>query len=176
MAERDYIAEMRQVIDAETASGSYSSPIVAQHIVDKLRATDEELLQGWLNIQAVQFVRHAINLRDCSRRTHARQTSGRSVFRENAEAYEAGDHDAMAGWLTTVYVIEDGTRKPLGEMFKPDLIYVADDYHARAQENLLAEAFMRALAKKVGRGRVADHFNEEKLAKLWESTRGSGQR
>lgn len=38
--ERDYAADMRAVIDAETAAGDYESTVVAAHIVQKLRETD----------------------------------------------------------------------------------------------------------------------------------------
>lgn len=174
---RDYVAEMRQVIDEATSNGPYTSPAVAQEIVDKLRANDLDLLDGWLQVQAVSFVRDAINYRDRSQRSHARQTSGRSVFRRDAEAHEGGDETAMSGWLETVYAVnDDGLRKRLAEMSKPDLTFVADDYRRQAQEALLAEAFMRALARKVGRGKVSDHFDDEKLAELWNSITGSGQR
>lgn len=169
---RNYAAEMRALIDAETSGGPYVSATVAEHIVDKLRATDPDLLDGWLNAQAVQFLRHAINLRDCSVRSHARQTAGRSVFRDAAEAAEAGDPEALTSFLGTVYVVEDGSRVRLAEMRKPELLFVADDYERRETENALQKLFLRALARKVGRGRVADHFTEEQVAAMWQSASG----
>lgn len=169
MNSRNYASEMRQVIDQETATGPYVSAAVAEHIVEKLRATDPDLLTGWLDQQAVQFLRHAINLRDCSVRTHARMTAGRSVFRDAALASEAGDTGALGAFLRTVYVIEDGSRVRLSEMTKPDLLYVAEDYGRRAAENLLQEAFLRAVAKKVGARKVSDVFDEDKLNSLWRS-------
>lgn len=176
MPERDYVTEMRSVIDEATSHGPYASPVIAQEIVDKLRVNDADLLDGWLHAQAVHFVRDAINYRDRSNRTHVRQTSGRSAFRRDAEAHDAGDSEAMAGWLETVYPVDDdGSRKPLGDMLKPELLFVADDYRRQAQETLLAEAFMRAVAKKVGRGKVSDHFDNETLARLWDSIRGSAR-
>lgn len=172
MTDRDYAAEMRAVIDAETADGPYQSPVVAAHIVEKLAATDPELLSGWLHGQAVNFVRHAINLRDCAVRTHVRLTASRSVFRQASDAHEAGDTAALAGWLGVVHVVEDGSRKRLAEMDAADLGFVADDYGRRAAENALAEAFLRAVAKKVGRRRVSDVFDETKLSALWNSISG----
>jgi hypothetical protein len=166
---RDYAAEMRAVIDAETSNGPYSSPLVAAHIVEKLRATDPELLSGWLDAQAPNILRHAINLRDCSTRSHVRATAGRSVFANHAEAYTAGEKAAMDGWLLVVHVVEDGTRKRLADMQSDDLAYVADDYGRRAAENALAESFLRALARKVGNGKVSDHFTNQQLTDLWSS-------
>lgn len=177
MTARDFATEMRQVIDEATSHGPYTSPAIAQEIVDKLHANDADLLDGWLHAQAVHFVRDAINYRDRSNRSHVRQTAGRSVFRRDAEAFEGGEGDALDGWLDTVYAVDqDGLRKRLAEMAKPELIFVADDYRRQAEETLLAEAFMRALAKKVRNGKVSDHFDDEKLARLWDSMRNSGQR
>lgn len=171
--ERNFAAEMRAVIDAETAHGSYSAPLVAEHVVEKLRATDPDLLHGWLDSQAVQFVRHAINLRDCSVRAHNRGTRGRSVFAQAAEAAESGNLEPLkTGFLDERYVIEDGTKARLGDMVKPDLLFAADDYAARKRENALQEAFLRALAKKVGSDCVSDHFDEGRLAELWQSISG----
>lgn len=166
---RDYAADMRAVIDAETSHGPYTSAVVAEHIVQKLRATDPDLLDGWLQAQAEFFIRHTINLRDCSHRTHVRATAGRSVFREASARAEAGEPEALAGWLSVVHVVEDGSRKRLAEMTATDLAFVADDYARRVAENAMHEAFLRALAKSVGPGRVADRFTDTQLAQLWQS-------
>lgn len=169
---RNFAAEMRGVIDAETAGGPYISAVVAEHIVDKLRATDPELLQGWLDQQAVSILRHAINLRDCSVRSHARATAGRSVFKAAADAAAAGDAEALGTFLSTVHVVADGSRVRLAEMRKPELQFVAETYDRRAAENVLQAAFLGALARKVGKGRVSDHFDENKLTELWQSISG----
>lgn len=169
---RDYVAEMRAVIDAETAHGPYASPVVAEHIVEKLRAVDPDLLSGWLDVQAVSILRHAINLRDCSVRSRVRATAGRSVFARDVSAHEAGEATALAGWLAVVHVVEGGSRKRLAEMTADDLGFVADDYGRRAAENALAESFLRALARKVGTGKVSDHFTDAELAGLWQSITG----
>lgn len=118
---RDYAAEMRAVIDAE-ATGTYVPTVVAAHIAEKLRQTDPELLSGWLDAQAEQILRHTINLRDCSQRTAARHSRSRSVFAEDAAAAEAGEPERLAGWLSTRFTVEDGSRKPLGEMAKEELL------------------------------------------------------
>jgi hypothetical protein len=169
---RDYAAEMRAVIDAE-AQGTYSSPVVAAHIVEKLRATDPGLLRGWLDEQAVQFVRHAINLRDCSVRTHNRVAASRSVFRQAAEDADAGDDEALrSNFLGEVYVVASGMRMPLGDMRKPDVSFAADEFAAKAKQHAMREAFLRAVAAKIGRRCVGEVFDEERLAELWRSLSG----
>lgn len=169
---RDYVGEMRAVIDAETSHGPYVSAVVAEHIVEKLTATDPELLDGWLHAQAEFLIRHTINLRDCSVRSRARAVSGRSVFAAAAEQHDAGDSRALAGWLQVIHVVEDGTRKRLAEMTADDLAYVADDYGRRARENAMHEAFLRAVARRVAGGRVGDHFTDDQLAEMWQSIAG----
>lgn len=172
---RDYAAEMRAVID-EMASGSYAAPVVAAEIVEKLRANDPELLDGWLHSQAVGFVRHAINLRDASVRTHNRIAVSRSVFRRAAENAEAGDDtELMTNFLGEVYVVEGGMKMPLREMKADDLLFAAEDFTARAQENAMRAAFLRALAKKCHRKPVGEVFDEAKLAEMWRSVSGGAE-
>lgn len=170
--ERDYAAEMRAVIDSE-AQGSYASPLVAQEISEKLEANDRDLLEGWLWQQRVQFLRHAINLRDCSVRTHNRMTATRSVFRSAAAAAEAGDPEPLrTQFMAEVYLTEDGLKMPLRDMRAAELTFAADDFAQRARDNAMKEAFLRALAKKCRTKAVGEVFDEDKLAKLWLSTRG----
>ncbi len=171
-ADRDFVGEMRAVIDAE-ATGTYVPGVVATAIVEKLRATDPELLHGWLDAQAPQIIRHAINLRDSSQRTAARHSRPRSVFAADAEAAEAGEPERLAGWLGTRFTVEDGSRKPLAEMAKDELLFAGDTYEARARENKLTAAFLRAVARKVKSGVVADHFSDEQLTTMWNSLTGS---
>lgn len=171
--ERDYRTEMRAVIDAETATGNYVSGLVAEQIVAKLRATDPDLLDGWLRANAAFLVRHFINLRDCSTRTRARTQARRAEFASAAGQFEAGDDTAMTSFLDVVHVVEDGTRKRLADLTSADLAHVATDYEARAAENAMHATFLRALAKKVGKRTVGQVFDENKLTELWLSLSGS---
>lgn len=173
VGERDYLAEMRALIEAETSAGEYVSALVAQHIVNKLRATDPDLLEGWLHANAVGFIRHSINLRDCASRTSARHNAKRNTFADDAERFAKGDRGAMSDWLSVVHVVDEaGTRKRLADMVAGDLDHVATDYEHRANENRLHAAFLRALAKKVGKRTVSAVFTEEKIAALWQSIAG----
>jgi hypothetical protein len=172
--DRDYIAEMRAVIEAETGEGPYVSAIVAGHIARKLAVTDPDLLDGWLHQMAPFLIRHMINLRDCSTRTKARTGARRQQFNEDATAFERGDRSAMSHWLDIRHVVDDdGTRKRLADMNAADLIRVADEYDTRANENRMHAAFLRAVAKKTGKRTVAAVFDEQKLNDLWRSLSGS---
>lgn len=171
MSDRDYAAEMRAIIDTEVnpADGPYEARVAASKIVAKLQETDPEFLTAWSVAQAEQNVYQAIIDRDRSRRSHERATGGRSVFGRAAEDFAGGDVDALGGWLTVVFVVDGNTRKTLGSLTAPDLLSVAAGYQRRADESALECAFFRALAKKVGKGTVGDHFTDEEVRRLRES-------
>jgi hypothetical protein len=169
MTSRDYTAEMRAVIDAETGHGPYVSRVIAREIAEKLAANDPDLLHGWLFEHAERLIWAAINERDRSKRASARVTASRSVFAAALEANEAGDAEPLGRFLGCPYVVEDGTRRVLAELSRADLNFVAQTYDDRARQNSFEAAFFRALAKKVRNGTVADHFTEEKIAELRRS-------
>lgn len=170
--ERNYRAEMAALIEQETASGGYVSALVAEHIVRKLAAIDPDLLDGWLREQAAFFIRHTINLRDCSTRTRARHQARRAEFAAAAGKFAEGDKGAMTSFLSLVHVVEDGTRKKLAAMTAADLTFVAEDYDARASENAMHATFLKLIAKKVGKKTVGEVFDEATLAKQWLSIAG----
>jgi hypothetical protein len=184
-ASRDYAAEMRAVIDAE-ATGAYAPPAIARRIVEKLRATDPELLAGWLDAQAENIVREAVNHRDRSHRTKARYSAPRSTFAMEARAVEqtnagfAADGWAadsprerraaqMGRWLSSRFTVADGSRKQLADMTGGELLFAGDAYSARARESLLTAAFLKAIARKVGERTVIEHYTEQQLADMWDS-------
>jgi hypothetical protein len=168
MSDRDYLGEMRQLIDAETGGGEYYVGTAAESIVAKLQITDPELLQGWLDRQAVAFVRAAITARDRSVRTYARIHASRSVFRDAVQRHEGGDQQAMRGWLDTAYTVENGARKRLGQMTRADVLYIAESFERRMAHNGLRAALMRAIATKVRKtGIVSDYLTNEQIDRLW---------
>lgn len=182
---RDYNAEMREIIDAE-ATGSYVPATVAARIVDRLRASDPELLAGWLDQQAVNIVRGAINTRDASQRTSARYSAPRSVFAQEARAAEqvnkgfaedgwASDSPRerraaqMGRWLSSRFTVADGSRKQLADMTGYELDFASGKYTERARESLLTAAFLKAISRKVGSQTVIEHYTEQQLAAMWDS-------
>lgn len=169
VTDRDYVAEMRAVVDAETAEGPYVSREVASRVVAKLRVTDSALLYGWLDAQAEGFLWQAINDRDRSTRARAVASAGRSAFGAASEKFQSGDKAALSQFLAMPFVVEDGSRKRLADMTAGDLHFTADAYERRAAKNAMYGAFLRSVAKKVKGGCVADHFAEQQLSDMWQS-------
>ena len=148
--ERNYVQEMRDLIDQE-ATGEYVSGVVAAQIVEKLRVNDPDLLIGWLGAQATALVHQAINERDRPRRTHARTAGPRSVFAQAAEKHERGEVAPLYRLLDTHYSVNsENLRKPLASMNGGDLEYVSESYQARASDPLIASARWYASAAASG--------------------------
>lgn len=166
---RDYAAAMRAIIDAETSDGPYLPRRVADDIVLKLRHTDPDLLDGWLQLQASTLLFQAIDSRDRSRRSYARRSAAGGAFRAAVGKHQAGDGEELRRFLDMPLTIDTGHHKRLADLTGTELRYVADVYAARASDNLMMAAFLRALAKKVGRRTVAEHYTDEALARIWQA-------
>lgn len=169
---RDYAAELRKIVDEATSHGPYVSRVIAGEVVEKLRANDAELLDGWLHTNAEQFVWQMINDRDRSTRSHARQTSNRREFKAASDEHANGNSAPLVRWLNVPFVVEDGSRKRLGDMYAADLKFAAGSYEERAVENRLTATFLKKLAVKVGKDQVSNHFSDEQLVAMWDGLTG----
>jgi hypothetical protein len=96
---RNYVAELRALIDAETNHGAYVPRQVAEKLVAYLRETDPELLSGWLDDQAEHFIWQMINDRDRSRRAQGKERANRVAFAVAAGQYAEGDAAALGAFL-----------------------------------------------------------------------------
>lgn len=167
---RDYAAEIRAIIeDMTNGEESWVAGIIAAKLAARLRETDPELLQGWLDRGAETFLKQSILSRDAAHRTHNRQTANRQALRSAVEAAEQGDKRPLYDFLDNVYEVEGGARRRLRDMNRGDLRFAAAKYRRRAAENTFVGKFLEALATKVGEDKVSDHFTEEELAKMWGS-------
>lgn len=157
---RDYLAEMQAQIEEAMACDAPAA-VVAGRVVDRLLRGDQELLVEYLLLRAADIIRDEIRYLDRSTRARTRAWAGREGF---AEAAAAGD---VTGFLDVRYVVDDThQRLALRDMTGEHLRYVADQYAASARRALMEEAFLRALAKRVGHGVVADVFSEDDIARL----------
>lgn len=186
LVERDWVTEMRELINAHTGS-DLPAPMVARKIVEELLGRDPELLHNWLLAGAVGFIREAISARDKSQRGRNRSLAGRNpevraAFRQGTEGEDPdeirrlGDalHEkVVTDFLAERYVVSGhGDRMSLGEMGQAERLFVADGYQVTAKEHALREAFLRAIDKKAGPRKTSEVFTESTLAKLWHSLNG----
>lgn len=169
---RNLAKEVRDYVDDELdkSGDTFVAGIIASNVVDRLRREDPELLTKFLDQHAHQIITRMIGDIARAQRSHARANAGRKVYSEALERHEAGETRALASWLDTVYVVTaDDQRKRLGDMTQDELLYAANDYSERARTNAAQAAFLRALAERVGANLVSDIFNDEDLARMWNS-------
>lgn len=165
---RDYAAEMRELFEKfRGGSGSYNAVTASHEIEEYLLREDRELYFGWLEAHGVSTIRAALVAVDAATRQHARVTTA-SVFAAAAAQAEAGDSSALRqGFLQAIYTIDtDNNRKALKDMTAADVLFVAESYEDRAKASLFEAAFFKAIAKKIGKGRVADVYNNVQLSEL----------
>ena len=166
---RDYGTEVRSLVlallNAHSDAITYSA--LADEVLSVLRQTDPELLEGWVEIQLHELMRNFIGGINRSRRSYARVATSRKRFGDAVEKYAAGDVGALSNWLEVRYQVDEGNnRLPLGKMGQRDLDFAAGQYQKRADTNAFEAQFLRALARKIGRGTVEDHFTEMQLCEV----------
>lgn len=165
----NYATRMRKTIDDYTAGTEYVPRIAAAEIVDKLRAVDPDLLARWLDEQAEHFVWQAINDRDRSLRSRVNRRAGAVQFATAVTQHEQGISNALGPYLNCPYTVADGTRKPLANLTRADLTYVASDYRQRAADNAMRAVVLEKIAAKVKLGTVRDHYTEDQIAAMFST-------
>lgn len=167
---RDHANEMRKVIDSYTRTGEpYVAGVVANRIAAWLWEHDPDLLSGWLELNAVAFIRQTIASRDAAGRTRARHAARGRTFAAAANAHQHGDPEPLTDFLNVIAVTANGARKRLSELTAADLHLVAVDYEARARDNRMYATFLRTLEAKVGDKTVGQVYTEDQLVRLWNS-------
>lgn len=171
---RNYHTEMRQVIDAYIADavaahGSYSPPLLATEIVEKLQANDPDLIEGWLSAQATDIVRETIGKIGRSTRAHAHKSTSRRNFAAAVEAHQAGDSTQLRKYSEVPFPVPDG-QKPLGLLTRAELVYAKGTYLQRAEQNRFKAVFIDKLLQKVtDNTTVNDHYTEDQLAAMFKT-------
>lgn len=168
----DLARSIRAIVDEELerAGGTYVAGLIAQKVVGRLREQDPELLNKFLDLQAVPIITRMVGDISRATKTHARHNSNREQFARALERHEAGQTRALSSWLDTVYVVTtDEQRKRLRDMDKQDLEYAINDYTDRARVNAAQAAFLKALAKKIGAKTVGQVYTDQELSRMWNS-------
>lgn len=173
---RDYIADMNDAIEAAIPDGDYTAPLVAADLVDRLRAEDPDLLNGWLELKAAVFLADAVARKSNSKRQTARVGAPRRAFAEAARAFaETGDVVVFSPFAAEYVVDEENTRRTVARMTAADCLFVAGRYEDTARQAKLEASFHRAVAKKVGKRTVGDAFTEEQYLTMYRSITGRSE-
>lgn len=142
--------------------------ITASDLASKLCDNEPRAVAEWLERHKVVLLSGWISDRKRSANGGKAKMRARSVF---ADAVEGGE-ESLLEWrgrfMSARFAVDDtDTQRVVGRMSKPDLLYVATGFQARAKENALMEAVFRAIARKVPHGKeVRDVFTEEEIDAL----------
>lgn len=169
MTIRDYSGEIRAIVDTYIRQSGYTPRGVARDIVNQLRRQDNELLKGWLDLHAEDFMWQLINDIDRARRSRIVSAAKNKTFREASDRYLNGDPNAYESFLTMPLTVADGTRKPLGKLNRGDLEYVATFYDDRAKSHLIMRDLMVAISNRIGNDIVEDHYTHEQIEAIYHS-------
>lgn len=170
--DRNFSRDMSQRITEilESSGSSLVPSVAAVGLVFLLQKEDPELLQGWLSAHAPALIAEQIKHRLASARQRARLNASRSAFAADARRFVGGEVEALSHWRAVRYVVDaNNTQRPLLEMNSDDLNYAASRYGRIASSSLLEEAFLRALAGKVGKNTVGEIFTEDQIDAMYSS-------
>lgn len=167
---RDYIADFQKVIDAHMPTGDYVLPLLAADIVAELREQDQDLLGGWLWLNAEQLVTGYLGDRLRAQRNRRRADGPRSAFAEAAAAFGDGDDSALDIFKKALVIDDHKTRRPIGKMTAADHRYVAKEYHTTAKSAQVLAGFHEAIARRIPNGKTtADIMDEAEYLRLRDS-------
>jgi len=161
-------SKVRADIDDALDAGTYVPADLAHRLVDKLREENPELLREWLDGQAVDMMREAINRVNQSRRAITRHRSGAVAFKTATDRAEAGDPRLLEGWLDQSYPTNiQNVRKPLTDMYRTEVLYAASIHTRIARGNQMQAAFLKVIAEQLGARKVGEVFDNDQLDALW---------
>lgn len=180
--DRNYAAEMRGLAEKAFENGGIPGQI-AFELVEELKVTDPDLLDGFLRANAVQYVREFITQLNRSVRAATRHAAPRRAFREAVEADraqrateeecpsdDARQRTALEPWLKVKYVVDTAnTQLRLLDMNRDHLLFAAEDFDSQASTLKIEAMFLKSLARKVGDGTVGDHYTAEQLTNMRKS-------
>lgn len=148
----------------DAIEGDIVVPVEAAKLVAAAREQFPNELAEWLDEHAETFVADRMARLSVSERATAQRRQASRAFGDAA----ASEDEAVTAFLDVRYVVDDeNTRRRLREMTRDDLEFAAADYDERAKANAFESAFLRAVAKRVTRGRVVgDVFTDDQLRAL----------
>jgi hypothetical protein len=185
-SERSYSNQLRTFFDEFLPDGAYVAAEVAHEAAKHLLAHQYDLINGWfvenlpalltdyLNRSRRQQLKVALSPR--TRAFVEARTKHDAHVEEQRQGLPAGslggDPQALSLFARSIAVNADNLLKPFGQMTRVDVLWVADGYRARSKQNLLLEAFYRAVGAKVpddGVSTVADVMSEDEVRRLRQS-------
>lgn len=159
MVDRDYRADMDEVLRLKVPASNFIPAVTAAEVVAWLRANDPDLLAGWLDVVAVPIITERISRHLRAERSRAGASARARAFSEAADMFEtSGDRSVF----DTLHPVNDSNlRKRVRDMTRNDHLYVADQYQMTEHTARLEAAFHRAIAKQIPPGSTTEDVMDE---------------
>lgn len=160
------LATLREVVVEWGSQGPHTTGA----IYDRLEAEYPHLVDAFVQTQRRELMCQAIRMMLGANRRGAIR---RSVFSKTIEARAAG-----VDLFATEYPVNDmEERKPLRIMTKREVLYAAEHYERREQDNALRKALLRQIARKMKTSqKVEDAYTEEEITRVFRSVFGDDLR
>lgn len=148
------LTTLAELIESEASTrGTYTSAEVAEAILKG----NPQLVREWLDESTATLLTKFVT-------DHLRHTRHHLQRRKKAE------EEGWASVFDQSFVVNDEhVRMRLGDMRAADHLYVASQYEREANTARQKEHLHRLIAKKVGKKRTEEVFNEEQLISLFGS-------
>jgi hypothetical protein len=140
----------------------------AEKLVARLEESEPARFDEWMRDNALRTLHQAFNARLRSDRARRFSRMKARRFGEAAEAYAAGDNQALDPYLIQYVIDEDaGLRLNLGDMTGNDCFRAAEPFRRRVAENSRQAAFLEKLGREAGRRKIKNVYSREQLASVF---------
>lgn len=172
MPDRDFAAEMNALCRQMLNDSDRPLPVVAHDLVAAVRASDPDLLNGWLDQRATDFVRDHLGHMVRGDRALSRTQERPRAFAQAAAAFEAGDRAALGARFRAEHLIdEEGTRRKVADMTGADHLFVAGRYNDDSRHAAFLARVHRAVGKRVGARKTSEVYTEDQYAAMFSTQR-----
>lgn len=154
---------MMEAIKSHLPKGDIIPGVVANHVIDDLRASNPELLSRWLDERANAILHDFIRAMFRSDRTSARHAAARE-FSERLKTL------GPSGLMAVYHKINDqNVQRCAAEMNGTEHRYVANSHGRNSRREATIAAFHLAVAKKIGNKKTKSVFTEDQYEALYRS-------
>lgn len=158
-----------EVIEKFTPEGDFVPARVVEDAMQWLEENDPEALTEWMWSRRLPILKLHYQRKLQSQRTATQHRARARAFGEAVSSFDEGDVEPLSHFDVVHVVDGDDTRRRVGDMTGEDHFFVAETHREKAKPHLLAEAFHRQVARKVGDKRTADVMDEETYERLYVS-------
>lgn len=163
---RNFIEDMNELFPQYAPNDQYTAGEQAARLTEDLQSSDPDLLTGYLLETAPAILAQRLSIR---RQARARAAT-RGAFAAALEAAEAGDEIPLSVFAERLVINAEKLTKAIGQMNKPDHLFVVGVHDKHAKSHAFTAAFHQAVADRLEEGQVtSDIMSEIEYLTLYKS-------